>query len=185
MCKIFDCLYYLIVIFLVNITVMALCSIFNMFFDFVTIDQYSDFISAFVACLAFCVATYEYSLHKDSNQARVLADYNQRYCSDPIIAKVVRYLHENEDNRCSFIKPTSNEVELFMRFMEELEIQIERKRLDEDDVCCLFLYYAHYLGTKDKLRNELGISDYDDPKVWEKYKRVVVRYDKYVNNKQL
>jgi len=110
MCKIFDCLYYLIVVFLVNITVMILCCIINNFFGFVTIDQYSDFISAFVACLAFCIATHEYYLHKDSNQARVLADYNQRYCSDPIIAKVVRYLHEKEDNRCSFIKPTSNDV---------------------------------------------------------------------------
>jgi len=69
--------------------------------------------------------------------------------------------------------------------MEELEIQIERKRLDENDVCCLFLYYAHYLGTKDKIINELGISDYNDPKVWEKYKNVVKKYDDYIKNKQL
>ena len=183
--KIFNCLYYLIVISFINITAMSLCCVLNLFDGSVTLDQFSDFISAFVACLAFCVATHEYSLHKDSNQARVLADYNQRYCSDPIIAKVVRYLHENKDNRCSFIKPTSNEVELFMRFIEELEIQIERKRLDEDDVCCLFLYYAHYLGTEEEIRKELGISDYDNPMVWDKFKKVVKRYEKYMKNGQL
>jgi len=183
--KILNCLYYLIVISFINITAMSLCCVLNLFVGSVTLDQFSDFISAFVACLAFCIATTEYYLHKDSNQARVLTEYNQRYSTDPIITKVVRFLHEKDSGEYSYFKPTSNDVELFMRFMEELEIQIERKRLNESDICCLFFYYAHYLGTEEEIRKELGISDYDNPMAWDKFKKVVKRYEKYIKNGQL
>ena len=105
-------------------------------------------------------AVIQYCFYKKQEKTAILLKYNERYATDQNIQKVVNYLlwkidhqkhgipvnkvyygFDNEED----IKPTKNQVEMFMRFFEELQISIEAKRLDPNMVKKLFAYYAHKL----------------------------------------
>ena len=64
-------------------------------------------------------------------------------------------------------KPSNYEVEMFMRFVEELELQIHYGRLNKKDVSDLFVYYAKMIDEKAELRRLLGVTDYE--KNWNRY----------------
>ena len=179
--------YTLIALFVAIILIASYC-IMNLMGAANKIDSYSDFATAFVALFALVVTYYEYLNHKDINQAQVLSEYNQRYSNDPNIVKVVKYLNYNDEggyiNNLHPDQPSNYEVEMFMRFFEELELQIEKGRLSEKDVCNLFTYYAHFLSLHDQeeLRHNLGITDNDYDKHWSGFKRITERHNK---NQQL
>lgn len=135
------------------------------------IGDCANVITAIVSLFAFIVAWAEYHSRLDSMKAQVFSEYNKRYSEDPNIVKVVKYLNyiglDGTLNNPQREIPSNYEVEMFMRFFEELELQIQYGRLDEKDVLELFVYYANKLNKNDELRKQLGVIDYE--KNWRKY----------------
>lgn len=150
---------------------MASYCFFKMFFPKLDLGNYSELITALTALFAFIIALLEYHSLKDTKQAQVLSEYNRRYSEDPNIIKVVKYLNyidtDGTMNNPFREKPSNYEVEMFMRFVEELELQIHYGRLNKKDVSDLFVYYAKMIDEKAELRRLLGVTDYE--KNWNRY----------------
>lgn len=135
------------------------------------IGDYASIITAIVSLFAFIIAWMEYHSRVDSMKAQVFSEYNKRYSEDPNIVKVVKYLNYIDLggtlNNPPREMPSNYDVEMFMRFFEEIELQIQYDRLDEKDVLELFVYYANKLNKNEELRKQLGVIDYE--KNWRKY----------------
>ena len=103
-----------------------------------------DGILIILASLTLIGTIYEYESHRERVKAEVLGQYNERYSRDEHINKVVPFLIEDIMNR-KVVAPSVHNVEMFMRFFEEMELQIEKDRLDAESVYKLFSYYAYTL----------------------------------------
>ena len=177
--------YYSIIALFIAITLIATYCSLKLFCPYLDIGSYAEFLTALVALFAFIVTLLEYLSSKDAKQAQVLSEYNKRYTEDPNIIKVVKYLNyidkDGNINNPNRDIPSNYEVEMFMRFFEEIELQIRTGRLDDKDVNNLFVYYAYKLGKTDNqaLRNSLGVTEDDYEKNWDGFKRIVENYDKF------
>ena len=118
-------------------------------------NHYSIFnICLFITTLVFGLyAINEYGNHKREMQTNLLCQYNQRYSADQNIKKVIEWMlktahldKKGEIDKVNLLKslcsPSINTKEMFMRFFEELQLQIEEKNLNAKDVYELFSYYA-------------------------------------------
>jgi hypothetical protein len=177
--KILDILYVSIICFFVILTVYLISCIKQC----VNLSVLADVVTAIITLFAFVWATKEYDLHKETLKAKVLSEYNKRYTEDPNIVRVVRYLQNYRDsNSYQCYKLTKQEIQMFMRFFEELKVQINHGRIDEEDVFELFTYYASYLNEKREIIDSLGIK-YNNV-YWSNYISLVVNYDEYIKNKK-
>jgi len=149
----------------------------QLLYPYEKIGDYASFITAIVSLFAFVVAWLEYHSRLDSNKAQVFSEYNKRYSEDPNIVKVVKYLNyidtDEMKNNPVRDKPSNYEVEMFMRFFEELELQIQYGRLNEKDVIDVFIYYAKQIDENKELREYLGVKDYKDN--WSIFKKLMDR----------
>ena len=126
----------------------------------------------------------EYLAHRKREKAEVLSVYNDRYTRDSYIKLVSKYIISKMDENEKAIHPSIHDVEMFMRFFEELEIQLTQKRIEEEHVFTLFAYYAIYVGSNMSLiRDDLKITDYsDDSWAWKPFRDYVERSIKYLLN---
>ncbi len=183
-------MYYAIIVFFVVITIMACYCCLKMFCPKLDLGNYSEFSTALIALFAFIITLLEYLSLKDAKQAQVLSEYNKRYSEDPNIIKVAKYLNSIDEggdiNNPIRSVPSNYEVEMFMRFFEEMELQIRNGRLDEEDVNNLFVYYAYILGKSDKqdLRDSLGVTEKDYTENWDGFRNIVRRYHSYKSVKK-
>lgn len=189
-CILCNIVYYSIVVFFTVITTVAFfCCVKLLYADF-ELGNLAEILTALIAFIASIITYHEYKSAKDTKQAQVLSEYNKRYSEDPNIVKVVKYLnyiHEDGTiNNPHREKPSNYEVEMFMRFFEELELQIEKGRLSERDVCNLFTYYAFFLSmSKNKeLRKLLGVTQKDYEENWDGFKSIANRHNKFKNKKR-
>ena len=168
---------YSIIVLFIALTISTCCCCISLLYPHNKLEEYSVFITAIVAVFAFIVAWGEYKSRIVSMKAKVFSEYNKRYSEDPNIVKVVKYLNyidvNGTTNNPHREKPSNYEVEMFMRFFEELELQISNNRLNEQDVLDLFVYYAKIIDENEELRRNLGITDYEEN--WKKYKSLIGR----------
>lgn len=171
-----DLSYTTIIVFLLTINVITIICIARMFYPNCNIGSLSEVVTALATVFALIVACKEYFEHKDKKQAAILSEYNQRYSTDPNIIKVVQYLNYMDNggkiNNPIRVRPSNYEVEMFMRFFEELGLQIECGRLKQEDVEDLFLYYAKKLNENSDLRILLGIDEDDYKNYWTRFKKI-------------
>lgn len=171
-----DLSYTTIIVFFLMINVITIICIARMLYSNCNIGSLSEFVTAFATVLALIIACNEYFEHKDKKQAAILSEYNQRYSTDPNIIKVVQYLNYMDNggkiNNPIRVRPSNYEVEMFMRFFEELGLQIECGRLKQEDVEDLFLYYAKKLNENSDLRILLGIDEDDYKNYWTRFKKI-------------
>lgn len=140
-----------------------------------------DGVSIILASLTLMGTIYEYQAHRKRVKAEVLGQYNERYSRDEHVNNVVDYIIRYMDGKAIFRLPTTHDAEMFMRFFEEMQIQIEEDRLVEEQVYELFAYYAIAFDVNDNIRRNLGINDYEkDNWTWNSFKkftsRMFVRY---------
>lgn len=150
------------------------------------IDAIASLFTTGITAYGIWYAYREYCAYKEHEKTTTLLKYNERYANDPIIQKVVNYLLWRSDGspylrRWPFkwqkridatlyggesevqIKPTKSQVELFMRFYEELQNSIKLGLLDKTDVKNLFAYYALQLVN---IGVDLLPVDYPDGETW-------------------
>ena len=139
--------------------------------------EVTDCLTVILAALTIFATIREYRYHRKRVMAEVLGQYNERYSSDEHINKVVNYIINYMDGKVTYCLPTPHDAELFMRFFEEMEIQINENRMEEHQVYSLFAFYALLLGGDEYLRSSLGISksEYDQSKNWKHFKSFVNR----------
>ena len=119
----------------------------------------TDVLMVFLTCLAIFLTLIEYLNYKRRERADVLGLYNERYSRDEHINRVVNYLICFLDKTKTDV-PSIHDAEMFMRFYEEMQIQIDEKRIEEEHVYTLFSFYAILLDSNSTIRNDLGITDY-------------------------
>lgn len=131
----------------------------------------TDCFTVILASITVLATINEYNAHRKREKAEVLGQYNERYSRDEHINKVVDYIIRYMDNNYVNPLPSVHDAEMFMRFFEEMEIQIEEGRLDEEKVHDLFAYYAMVLDASIIIREKLGINDYEkDECLWVHFK---------------
>lgn len=122
-----------------------------------------------VACVTLAFTFGQYLEKKESDKAKLLLSYNERFMSDESIQKVIAYVQYHDENinnesfDCASIEePTKNEFVKFARFFEELQSVIVSNNIDKKYVCRLYAYYAVEAYTK----HQKKIGDVDTDESW-------------------
>lgn len=136
-----------------------------------------------VSVIALVYAILEYSRHKKSVRTNLLCQYHQRYVSDKNIESVIQYMLRTakvdvngeiigfDETKASLSDPGIYEKEKFMRFYEELQLQIDDGNVDKDIARDMFSYYVVKFDKIEDFHKE--ITDYDNIKYWHHYKKFV------------
>ena len=117
-----------------------------------------------LALMAVVAAVFSYAelqTHKKKENNKLLSQLNRRYIGSEDIQTVVRYLRKFD---AADEKPTSYQVELFLRFFEELGVYMRKDYLPMEDVRNFFNHYFERLYTTERgeeLRNQINNEDKD------------------------
>ena len=146
-----------------------------------TITELLGVLGFVVSIIALIVSYWQYKLHRKQLKTELLTKYNVRYSIDKDISKVVKYLEQEEGLQLheKVDIPDEHEVEMFMRFFEELELLIKAKAIDEKIVSYMFFYYLQsFEKHKDKWEN-VGYED----KEWKVFHEFLNRMKKLNEDK--
>ena len=113
-------------------------------------------LTAIVALMALLLALREYSSHKATEYNKLFSQLNRRYERNNNMQDVVRYLRNKEPFG---EKPSMYQLEVFLRFFEEVGLYMKTDSLKTNDVDKFFGYYLRQLYTTKKgrlLLDELG-----------------------------
>ena len=91
-----------------------------------------------VAILAAIISYREYHGHKTKEDNKLLSQLNKRYVENDDVQTVVRYLRWNDPSNKA---PTAYQIDLFLRFFEELGVYLKSGSLTRDNVLNFFGYY--------------------------------------------
>ena len=117
-----------------------------------------------VAVIAAIISNKEYHNHKTKEYNILLSQLNERYVGNVNVQTVVRYLRKNDPTN---EEPTAYQIDLFLRFFEELEVYLKSDSLKRDDVLNFFGYYFYRFDKckrgqrlKEIIKNEDETLDY-------------------------
>jgi hypothetical protein len=91
-----------------------------------------------VAIIAVVISIIQLRSHNYREDRKLFSQLNDRYVNNKNIQDVVRYLRDFDPEDTM---PSSYQVELFLRFFEELGMYLETKSINEKDVYVFFDYY--------------------------------------------
>ena len=91
-----------------------------------------------IAIAAFVFSLFQLRSHKTKEDNKLLSQLNKRYLESWEIQTVVRYLRVTEP---SIIQPNAYQIDLFLRFFEELGVYLENKSIKKKDVGNFFNFY--------------------------------------------
>lgn len=151
----------------------------NCYFKCLCLGSFPDWIMAIAAISALCYSMQEYKEHKRREKMETFSEYSARYSKDENIQKVVEYLIAYlEDGNIEEHQVSIYNKEMFLRFFEELQYQMDKDRIDKEDVEDFFVYYAvaaamcepFIQGTE--LANSKESND-----IWVRYRKLVATYN--------
>lgn len=112
----------------------------------------------FVAVIAVVISIIQLRSHNNKENNKLLSRLNKRNIGNKDVQVVVKYLRKKDPSND---KPDAYQVELFLRFFEELGVYLKTKSIKKDDVKEFFGYYFIRYETSDrgmllkaKIRNE-------------------------------
>ena len=140
------------------------------------IGSIAECILAIMAVCASIISLIEYQGHKEKENNKLLSQLNRRYLGSSEIQKVVRYLRDfDADN-----EPLSSyEIELFLRFFEELGVYMRKDNLPVEDVRNFFNYYFERFYTTergDELRKQIKYNEEELPYIKDYKKKLNLKY---------
>jgi len=121
-----------------------------------------DFCILLVAIIAARISYREYQSHKTKEYSELLSQLNERYLGNDSMQTVVRYLRDIEPEGD---EPSAYQVELFLRFFEELYVYMRHDGLEPDDVRKFFNYYLERLYHSERGKNLLKKINHEDEKL--------------------
>ena len=103
--------------------------------------EYSlEFGTIITALVAILVAAFEYRQLKEKRKSELFSEFNKRYLSDEKnVQPVIRYISRLYPDAPV---PKGYQIELFLRYFEELDVYLKKKVLDEETTYHLFAYYC-------------------------------------------
>ena len=133
----------------------------------------STVISTFIAAITVFYVWKQYRKHLIEEQTNLLCNYNQRYSENNDIRKVIEWIHGvvvidkkgevvDVDVQLTKSTPSLHEKEMFMRFFEEIEIQLVKNKMEPNSVFRLFAYYPLLMNRFSELRQD--VTDYNSKK---------------------
>lgn len=127
---------------------------------------------------ALIFSLLEYLAYKKREKMTVFSEYSKRYVEDPNIKCVVEFLiayFENVNVKTAI--PSIYQKEMFLRYFEELEFMIEKKKINEDDIAEFFVYYAVAAAMCQPFVQGTELeSNSERNDVWRRYRLLVKRY---------
>lgn len=102
-----------------------------------------------VAVVAAVISIIQLKSHNAKENNKLLSQLNKRYINNKDVQSVVKFLRKIEP---SDTEPDAYQVELFLRFFEELGVYLKTKSLRKDDVKEFFNYYFIQYETTDRGR---------------------------------
>lgn len=134
-----------------------------------------------IAVFSLVVSFWQYRLYKLQLKTDLFSKYCARYNINQDICSVVRFL-EKEEGLClkkEVEKPDDHQIEMFLRFFEEIELHIRSNSIDEKIVSYMFSYY---LQTFDKIKDNWPNINYDSED-WKVYHEFYARMKKVREDK--
>ena len=115
----------------------------------VSITKFSEIASTIVtlAIGLVSIVVTEVSRSKDRS-ALVFKNMNKVFVQDKNIQAVIRYLNQKETD-----EPKVNELELFLRFFEELDVYMRKGDINKHIINDLFYYYCRELIHSEECRH--------------------------------
>ncbi len=150
----------------------------------------ADIVMSVTAIVTIVLAFCEFNEHKRRNSIQYLLSFGKRYTENEEIKNVIIFLEGLEDDnmyKSEFLKPdnTYNEdalpihcIEMFMRFIEELELLIRGGVVSESATLNLF---GHYTTILDKYNKRWPSLKYDE-KYWNVYRSFVEKAKRFNYN---
>ena len=118
-----------------------------------------DLLILIVALAAFVLSLFELHSYKQKETNKLLSQLNKRYLESNDLQTVVKYLREIDPDD---IEPSAYQVELFLRFFEELNVYLRHGNLKPDDVKIFFNFYfdrLYHTERGQKLLNKIYHED--------------------------
>ena len=115
-----------------------------------------------VALAAFILSIRELRSYKQKENNKLLSQLNNRYLENKNMQAVVKYLR---DIKPEGDEPSAYQVELFLRFFEELYVYLRHDGLEPDDVRKFFNYYLERLYHSERGKKLLEKIDHEDEKL--------------------
>jgi hypothetical protein len=112
-----------------------------------SIQAWTSLVMALIAFIALIIAYGEYKAHKKINEHQLFSQLNIRYQGNEDIQCVIKYLRTIEP---SDIKPTVYQLEIFLRFFEELGMYMETDSIEAKTVKNFFGHYLERLYTLER-----------------------------------
>lgn len=119
-----------------------------------------------VAVVAAVISIIQLRNHNAKENNKLLSQLNRRYLGSKEVQTVVRYLRDIESSN---VVPDAYEIELFLRFFEELGLYLNTKSIKKKDVKEFFDYYFEQFEKPDKgskgsiLKDKIEHEDKDWP----------------------
>lgn len=152
--------------------------ILNCYFKCICLGYFPDWIMAIAAVSAFYYSSCEYKEHKRREKMETFSEYSARYSKDENIQKVVEYLIAYlEDGNIEEHQVSIYNKEMFLRFFEELQYQMDKGRIDKEDVEDFFVYYAVAAAMcKPFIQDTELVNGKESKDIWARYRKLVAAY---------
>ena len=133
-----------------------------------------------VAIIAACISYKEWYSHKTKEYNKLLSQLNERYINNKDIQTVVKYLRYTEP---SDSQPNAYQIDLFLRFFEELGVYLGNNSIEKEDVENFFNYYLNRFFTTNRGKLLQQRSEYkkEDLPYLETYKMIMGICEKQEN----
>ena len=155
-----------------------------------TIDEICSLIGALTASITAFIGICKYNDYVRRGHIQYLLEFGNKYTKDPDITEVILFLEKLEDDnmyRKEFLTSnntyteealTLHSLEMFMRFIEELELLIRGGAISESAALNLF---GHYTTVLDKYNKRWPNLKYDE-EYWNVYRSFVEKAKKFNYN---
>ena len=127
-----------------------------------TIADLIDLLILIVTGLAFILSIIELRSYKQKENNKLLSQLNQRYLANDNMQAVVKYLREIKP---TIEKPSPYQIELFLRFFEELGVYLRHNDQLLLDFYIFFNYYFKQLYESEKGKELLNDINHEDEKL--------------------
>lgn len=120
-----------------------------------------EFVTVIIAILTIWQAWKAYYSHKLTEYHKLFSQLNERYENNGDMQDVVKYLREKEPSNK---QPSLYQLEVFLRFFEELGLYMKTDSIKADDVNRFFGFYLRQLYTSPRgktLIKQLGEEEND------------------------
>ena len=127
-----------------------------------TPENYFDIGKLLLAVITVVLSYIELQHYKRKESNKLLSQLNKRYLTNNDMQAVVKYLRDIDPTN---EEPSAYQVELFLRFFEELNVYLRHGNLKPNDVITFFNFYFDRLYHTERGKKLLDKINHEDEKL--------------------